>query len=253
MRFLLLLTFVFAAPSLLALELDGQTDFSRRLDLNSSVSARVETIFVLTGQQVEQGELLMQLETTELQSRVDISRAEVEAQAPAVERMLTELEKAQELFDRDSLALVELQRAEQDHQIARARLKAAEARLARAEYRLDQAQVRAPFSGVVLAVNATPGLYVNTRIGEQTLLTLADNITMSATALVPLERWRDNLLHRNAKLSYRNQTYRGRVSGVGHRIDTGENNHPAMRLEVEFDADGKIPAGLAIKIRLDDQ
>ena len=72
-------------------------------------------------------------------------------------------------------------------------------------------------------------------------------------ALVPLEQWRDDLLHHEAKISYRKQTYAGRVSGVGHQIDSGENNHPARRLEVEFAADGKIPAGLAVKIRLDEQ
>ena len=252
MRFPLLLLLVFASPPLLALELDGQTEFTRQLELNSSVSARVETILVSAGQQVEKDELLVQLETTELQAGLDMAGAEVDALRPSLARMLTELEKAQELFDRDSLALVELQNAEQDHAIAEARLKAAEARLARAEHRLAQAEIRAPFSGVVLAVRAAPGLYINTRVGEQTLLTLADDRTMSAIALIPLESWRDDLLHSSARVSYREQSYNGRVSRLGRQVTSGDNKHPAIVLEVRFEANGRVPAGLPVKISLDD-
>ena len=252
MRFLLLLLLTLGSSPLLALELDGQTEFAQRLELNSSVSARVETILVSAGQPVEKGELLVRLETTELQAQVDMAGAEVEALRPNVARMQTELEKAQELFDRDSLALVELQHAEQDQAIAEARLKAAEAKLARALYRLGQAEIRAPFSGVVLAVRAAPGWYINTRVGEQALLTLADDRTMSAVALIPLERWRENLLHRSARVNYRDQSYQGRVSGLGRQITAGENQHPATVLEVSFEANGRVPAGLPVKIMLDD-
>lgn len=253
MRFPLLLLLAFASSPLPALELDGHTEFALRLELNSSVSARVETILVSAGQAVEKGQLLVQLETTELQAGLDMAGAEVDALRPKVARMSTELEKAQELFDRDSLALVELQNAEQDHTIAEARLRAAEAKLARAEYRLTQAEIRAPFSGVVLSVEAMPGLYINTRVGEQTLLTLADNRTMSAIALIPLESWSENLLQRGARISYRKQSYKGRVSRLGRRITPGENKHPATLLEVRFETDGRIPAGLPVKIRLDDK
>jgi len=253
MRFLLLLLLVLGSSPLFALELDGQTDFAQRLQLNSSVSARVDAIMVTTGQQVAAGELLLRLETTELQARVDMARAGAAALSPAVARKLTELEKAQELFDRDSLALVELQNAEQDHAIAQARLDAAEARLARAEYRLSEAEIRAPFSGVVLTVEATPGQYINTDVSDRTLLTLADNKTMVAIALMPLESWRGDLLHRRANIIYNQQSFSGKVTGIGQQITRGENNHPAALLQISFDTDGKIPAGLPVKIRLADK
>lgn len=253
MRVLLLLLFVFGSSPLLALELDGQTEFAQRLQMNSSVSARVESVLVTTGQRVAAGELLMRLETTVLQARVDMARAEAAALSPSLARRLTELEKAQELFDRDSLALVELQNAEQDYAIAQARLDAAEARLARAEYRLSQAEIRAPFSGVVLTVEATPGQYINTGVSDRTLLTLADNKTMHAIALIPLESWRDDLMHRRASVIYGQQNFSGRVTGVGQQITRGENNHPAALLQISFDTDGKLPAGLPVKIRLADE
>ncbi len=252
MRFLLILLLAFAAPPALALELDGQTGFSQHLKLNSSISARVEAVLVTPGQAVSRGDLLLRLETAELQAQADMARAEAGALVPVVARMETELDKARELFDRDSLALVPLRNAEQEHAIAVANLQAAEARLARAEYRLSQAEIRAPISGTVLEVMATPGQFINTRVGDPVLLTLVDADTMSATALVPLERWRSDLLRRSARVSIRGKTYTGRVTSLGRQIRTGDNNHPAIELEVRFAADGQIPAGLPVKITIAD-
>lgn len=252
MRFLLILLLAFAAPPALALELDGHTEFGQHLHLNSSVSARVEAILVSAGQAVNRGDLLLRLDTAELQARLDMARAEADALAPVVARMATELDKARELFDRDSLALVSLQNAEQDHAIAEANLQAARARLARAEYRLSQTELRAPINGVVLEVMATPGQFINTRVGDPVLLTLADVETMSATALVPLEIWSADLLQRSARVSYRGKTFDGRVTNLGRQIRAGDNNHPAIAIEVRFAAGGEIPAGLPVKITLDE-
>lgn len=252
MRYTLILFLVLAAPPALALELDGRTEFSQRLNLNSSVSARVESVLVTAGQAVSRGELLLRLETAELQAQVDMARAEADALAPIVARMATELDKARELFDRDSLALVPLQNAEQDHAIAAANLQAAEARLARAEYRLSQAELRSPFDGTVLEVMATPGQFINTRVGDPVLLTLADTATMSATALVPLESWHADLLQRGARVSYRGKTYTGKVTGLGRQIRTGDNNHPAIAVEIRFAAGGQVPAGLEVRITIAD-
>lgn len=253
MRFLLTLLLVIGSSPVFAIDLDGRIDFAQRLELNSSVSARVDSIVVSVGQQVAQGELLLRLETTSLRATADMARAAADAQAPRVAKMKTELEKAQELFDRDSLALVELQNAEQDYAIAQAKLQAAQAKLARAEYRLSQAEIRSPMSGVVLAIEASPGQYINTRVSNQTLLTIADNKSMIATALLPLEQWNEKLLHRKVRVTFQKQDYDGRVINIGRQIISGENNHPATTLQVKFGTNGRLPAGLSVRISIADE
>lgn len=253
MRFLLTLFFVIGSSPVLAIDLDGRTDFAQRLVLNSSVSARVDKIHVTVGQRVNQDELLLTLETVSLQAGADMARAEADALAPRVDKMATELEKAQELFDRDSLALVELQYAEQNHAIEQAKLQTAQARLVRAEYRLSQAYIRSPISGIVLAIEASPGQYINTRVNDQGLITVADNTTMIATALIPLEQWSEALLQRNVRVSFQKTSFRGRVIDIGHQIKSGDNKHPATALQVRFETDGKIPAGLSVRISIADE
>lgn len=253
MRVLMALLLVIGSSPVYAIDLNGQIDFAQRLELNSSVSARVESIDVFVGQQVVQGELLIKLETTSLQALRDRAGAEADGLAPQVERMATELEKAQELYDRDSLALVELQHAEQNFATAQANLRAAQANLAHAENDLAQAEIRAPFAGVVLAIDASPGEFINTRVDNQSLVTLADNQSMIANALLPLEQWDRKLLHRKASVSVQKKKYHGRVIAVGHQFTNGNNNHPATTLTVNFDADGRLPAGLAVKISVADE
>jgi len=167
--------------------------------------------------------------------------------------MLTELEKAQELFDRDSLAMVALQHAEQDYAVAVARLKAARAKQVRAQYRLAQAEIRSPVDGIVVSVSATPGQYINTRVSDTTLLTVADNRTMAVTGLVPLEQWNENLLHRKARVTVQKQSYRGKVVAVDRQVISGENNHPSISLWVHFETQGKLPAGLGARIDIESE
>lgn len=237
----------------LAIEIDGQTDFAQRLEINSSISARIDSIRVRAGQRVKAGDVVVSLVDTGLQINVALARAEADALLPAAARTSTELEKAQELFARDSLAAVELQNAEQDHLAARARLTAAEARLDRALYMLSKAQIRSPINGLVLEVGAFAGQYVNTRSADPKLLTIVDADRMIATAWLPNELATPQLVGRSVSLRYGNQSFEGRVIEVGREVTIGENSHPAVKLRAAFETGGKLAAGLTVRITLADE
>ena len=251
MRILIILLAGILVSPAWALELSGITEFDQRLTLNSSISSRVENIHVEPGERVAAGDLLLSMVSTGLQAKVDIASAQVEALSPVLERMQTELDKAQELYDRDSLATVALQQAEQDYRIAAAKLAAAQARLELARFHLSQAQIRAPIDGVVLVVSTFPGQYINTQVGDQTLLTIADSSAMSVQALLPVEHYSPDLLNRKVEVTYLKQSYTGRIVAIDRQVSMGENNHPAMYLQVKFRADGSLPAGLPVKINID--
>ena len=252
MRFWLTICLVLASGRLLALELDGTTDFARLVVVNSSISGRIESIEVEPGQKVAAGDLLLRLVPTGLQANADMAQAEVDALTPALARAQTELDKAQELFDRDSLALIELQTAQQDHAIAAAHLAAAEARLTRAQYRLAQSEIRSPIDAIVISVGTYKGQFINTRVSDPGLLTLADRRRMVASALLPLEMYSNKLLMRKANISYGDRQYEGKVIDIGSRVTVANNNHPALTLMVEFSSDDELPAGLPVKISIDE-
>jgi len=250
MRILISLILVLSPLPSLAIDLSGIAEFEHRLTLNSSISGRVESIHVSVGQAVAAGDLLVSLVPTGLQAQVDIARAQLEAQAPEVERMQMDLDKAQELYDRDSLARVVLLQAQQKLAIATALMSAATARLELAQFHLSQAQIYAPIDGIVLAISTFPGQYINTRVNDQTLLTVADNRSMSVQALLPVELYNSALLNNPAEVTYLKQSFRGRVVAIDRQVSMGANNHPAMIVQILFNADGSLPAGLPVKINI---
>jgi len=252
MRFLLTVLLCLGSTRLLAIDLNGQTEFAQRLTLNSSISGRVEVINVSVGQQVAAGEVLLSLVSTGLKANADIAAAQVDSLAPAVDRMLVEMEKAQELFDRDSLALVELQLAEQNYAIAQANLAGAKARLARVLFRLSQADIRSPINGVVLSIATFAGQYINTTVNNQTLLTVVDNSSMTVQLLLPLELWKESLMGRPVRVTVQQQNYQGKIIGASKQVTIGDNSHPAVTLGIQFATDGTLEAGLPITVSIDD-
>jgi membrane fusion protein, macrolide-specific efflux system len=241
------------SPPAQAFELSGITEFDQRLTLNSSISARIDHVHVGIGQSVTAGDLLVSMVSTGLQARVDVATAETEALLPELEFAQIELDKAQEMYDRDSLALVTLQRSQQAFRIAEARLAASTAELELARFHRAQAQIRSPIDGIVLSIDAFPGQYINTRVENRTLLTIADNRSMSVKALLPVEQYRNTLLNRPAQIRYLDQEFQGKVIAIDRQVSKSANNHPAMILLVRFTTDGLLPAGLPVEISIDDK
>ena len=77
--------------------------------------------------------------------------------------------------------------------------------------------------------------------------------SMIATALIPLEQWSEALLQRDVSVSFQKSNFRGRVIDIGRQITSGDNKHPATTLQVRFETNGKIPAGLSVRISIADE
>ena len=84
------------------------------------------------------------------------------------------------------------------------------------------------------------------------MLTLAEDRNLVVQALLPLENLADGLLKRKAKLEFRGKSYSGRVIEVGSQIRSSANNHPALEIRVRFRTNGEVPAGLSVRIQIDD-
>jgi RND family efflux transporter MFP subunit len=166
-------------PSVVALALTGWSMMAsgslRAADdfpLTTPVSGVVEKVFVKPGQRVSQGTLLLQLDKTILQARLDEADAElVHAQADEGDAK-RDLDRAQELFDRTVSSLSELEAATLRHTRAQAALAAAGARRVIAERNLRDAELRAPFNAVVKAVPGMPGTVVTAECQPKTLIVL---------------------------------------------------------------------------------
>ncbi len=145
---------------------------AERVELTTRVSGMVADVLVKPGQRVKKGAVLLRLDKTVLQARLDEAAAE-QARADADEAdARRELGRAQELFDRTVSSTSELEAATLRHARAKAALSGANARLVIAKKNLGDAELKAPFSGVVSSVPGGPGTVVTADCQPKTLVVL---------------------------------------------------------------------------------
>lgn len=131
-----------------------------QVELTTRVSGVVEEVLVKPGQRVKKGAVLLRLDKTVLQARLDEATAE-QAQADADEEDAgRDLVRAEELFNRTVSSTSELEAATLRHTRAKAALSGANARRVIAQKNLADAELKAPFNGVVSSVPGGPGTVV---------------------------------------------------------------------------------------------
>ena len=132
---------------------------------------RLVAVHVREGQEVRKGELLVEIESDELQAalaeaRARVSEAEAEAHLADLNR-----ERRGRLVSEGIAAPHDLDQAVRDLEIARARVETARATVARHEAQLEKSRLLSPISGRVTAREVDPGETVET---GDTVVTLAN-------------------------------------------------------------------------------
>jgi RND family efflux transporter MFP subunit len=134
--------------------------WAAEVELTTRVSGVVDVVLVKPGQRVKKGAVLLRLDRTILQARLDEAAAEhSRAQADEADAK-RELGRVQELYDRTVSSTTELDAATLRYTRAQAALSAARARHTIAQKNLNDAELKAPFDGVVSAVPGGPGTVV---------------------------------------------------------------------------------------------
>lgn len=161
-----------------AAELPGTLAWSDRVGMGPLVSGVVRSVAVTPGQRVARGAELLTLDARGFDAELRGARAELARAEVLLEEAQREDERAVELYDRTllseherTLATIALREAEAQMQRARAHLTAA-------QLDVERSRLAAPFDGLVLSVNATPGQVVVSELQSQVLLELAADSDM---------------------------------------------------------------------------
>jgi RND family efflux transporter MFP subunit len=113
------------------------------------VSGRITRIAADRGDRVEAGQLLVRVDSRDLQQGLERARAQA-AQAEAAYRLAqADYDRAESLFNEDAIAQQGLDRARMARDGARAALDAADRSVGQSQAHLTYGDVRAPFAGLV--------------------------------------------------------------------------------------------------------
>jgi len=235
-----LVAFCAALPAWAA-DVAAVVGWSQRVDLGPLVSGVVSEVHVRPGQLVKKGDKLISLDSRGFSSLVGQRVAEHRHAQAALEEAEREDARAAELYDRTLLSDFERNQAQIALQSARAMAEGARARLVRARLDLERSVVRAPFDGVVLAVNAAPGQSVVSELQSQPLVTVADNRSYRARAQVDAVQAGQLEAGRALSATVRGQTLDATVGYVGFEPVAQSGQDPRYELVVDIAVDGQQP------------
>ena len=142
----------------------GDARANEAVDIVARISSVVVKVHFREGQQVSKGDLLIELDDTELTAQLGVARAELD-------KVKTQFERSRSLGKTQVVSAAELDQLDADVRRAQADVRAVQARL-------DQTQIRAPIAGVVGLRRVSPGDLV----GTDTLITTLDD-----TSIIKLE------------------------------------------------------------------
>jgi len=172
----------------LAIEVTGIVHYANVARLGIPVSGVVEEVNVTAGQRVTRGDLLVALEQVPFTAALQRNQAEEARLAAERDESEKALSRNQDLYDRMSLSTVDLDHSKLELTRAENRWEAQRAMTEMARYQLDKSRLHAPFDGLVLSVDAYPGMAVSSELQVPVLVQLADTSRFVVDAEVEGDR-----------------------------------------------------------------
>lgn len=212
----------------------GTAKANESIDIQSRVSSLIERVAFTEGQFVNKGDLLVELENSEIVAGLALARAS--------------LSESQSLYNRSkSLADTQAISASNLEQLF-AQVRVDEAQVEAARARLDNTVIRAPFAGRVGLRRVSPGSFVN----NSTVITTLDDVdkikldfSVPEAFLAVLSEGMQIAAH---SLVYPDEIFAGLVSSIDTRLDPVSR---AVQVRAIIpNKDGKLKPGMFMSVDL---
>lgn len=143
----------------------GRGEAVSKTEVLARVTGFVEEIAVADGTRVKAGDVLFRIEPDTYQANLASRQAELTRAEAELELAGLELNRKQQLVERDAVPLSEFDIARANQTIAEAKLASATAALRQAELELGYTEIKAPFDGRVGRINVSIGALVGPNSG----------------------------------------------------------------------------------------
>lgn len=172
----------------LTAEATGSVEPIRTVEVKSKASGEILRLHVETGDRVEPGALLAEVDPRDVRNGYNQAMADLEVAEARVEIAQAQLQRSQELLDAGVITRQEHEGKNLEFANARAALVKAETNLELASLRLDDVTIRAPLAGTIIAKNVEEGQVIQSASsnvsGGTTLLLMANLDEMQVRTLV---------------------------------------------------------------------
>lgn len=225
--------------SVQALELKGRLEWVHKVDMRVTDSGVIEKVNVTTGQHVDKGSLLLQMDQRKQQAALLEAKARVARAKLGMEDAEREQERTQELFDRGLIAEEELKDGELKQAVAQAEMESAKAAEEAAQVSLEHTELKAPFSGIIASNTAWQGAVIFTGKQDQPLISLAPDDQMLARVLVTADVLRHYPVGSSAQIFMNGSTRNGKIYSHGVEAVRIEPEGAIYELDIIFKRSAK--------------
>jgi HlyD family secretion protein len=236
---------------------DAEVEAINVVEVKSKASGEIISLPWESGDHVEEGAVLAQLDTRTVLTQLSQAEADLEVARANIELMQKTLERKKDLREKGLISEEEYDRAVLEARQAEAALVAAQAQKENADERLEDTTLRAPFSGVILDKHVEEGQIIASGTSlysaGTTLLTLAELSRVRIVANIDetdVGSIREGVDVSITVDAFPEKSYRGRVLKVEPRA-TLEQNVITFPVVTEIDnADGKLFPGMTAEIEI---
>ncbi len=154
------------------------------LRVGSRVSGLVKNIYANVGDYVKKGQIIAELEPSELQAKYNQSQAAFQNAKANFEYAKLDLERQKSLIKQNYISQNQVDLAEKSFEVNKAQLEQAKANLEFAKVQLDYTNITAPIAGVVASVSTQEGETVAASFAAPTFVTIIDLARLEVWAYV---------------------------------------------------------------------
>ncbi len=200
------------------------------IEVKSKASGEILSVPVETGDVVEQGQLLVQVEQTDARQTLNQAKADLEVARARLKVATSQLDRARSMKASEIISDQDFEQAELEYANAQAQLVRAEANLEIARERMAETTIKAPIRGTIIAKAVEVGQVISSAtqvVGGGTLLiTMADLNEVQVRTLVDetdIGRVQPDLPADITVEAYRDRNFQGRVLKIEPQATVQQN------------------------------
>lgn len=200
------------------------------VEIKSKASGEILDLPIETGDVVEQGQLLAQVDQVDARQTLAQAQADLEVARARLKIAESQLERANRMLEQEIISDQDFETAELEYANARAQLVRSEASLETARERMSETTIRAPIAGTIIARTVEVGNVISSAtqvVGGGTLLmTMADLSEVQVRTLVDetdIGRVQPDMLADISVEAYRDRSFQGQVLKVEPQAEVTQN------------------------------
>lgn len=242
-------TLLLVAGRIHAAELPAVVHYAQVVELAVPVSGIVGDVHVNSGQRIDKGTLMLELDETPFMAELNRSEAEIRRLTAEQDEIRKALDRDLELYDRMVLSTVDLDRRKLQFIQADSRLKAEQSQLALAKYHYTGSKLHAPFNGMVISSNAYPGMSVHVELKPPVLFQFANTEKFSVEADAAADKISGLGIGETVKVEIGGQAYSGKVNNINLTSEGHSLSQPSRyRVKVLLQGAADLMPGQAARI-----